>query len=168
MDTEALIGTDQAVTIAIKAIVFYAYMILLLRISGKRITMQMTAFDFVSTVAMATIIGSTILQGTISLLEGIVAVTALVAMQWIAGQISARSPAIRHFLTDSPTLLYQGEAFQDENLAASRLSREQVMQKVRAAGHANLSTVSAIILESAGSVSVISRDGTEQPLDIRG
>ncbi|TVR73488.1 MAG: DUF421 domain-containing protein [Sphaerobacteraceae bacterium] len=157
MNTEALFGTGQALEIAITAVVFYGYMVLLLRISGKRTTMSMTTFDFVSTVAMATIVGSTILQGTVSLLEGMVAVTVLVALQWVAGSVSARSPVIRHFITSSPAVLYENGQFNEENLMAERISREQLQQKIRAAGHGNLATVNAIVLESAGTVSVVEK-----------
>jgi uncharacterized membrane protein YcaP (DUF421 family) len=166
MDMDALLGTDQALEIAITAVVFYGYMVLLLRISGKRTTMAMTSFDFVSTVAMATIIGSTILQGTISLIEGMVAVTALVALQWVAGLISARSARIRHLITSNPTLLFKNGEFQDGNLAEERISREQLLQKVRAAGHAGTASVSAIVLESAGTVSVVDKSKSQEELDL--
>jgi uncharacterized membrane protein YcaP (DUF421 family) len=161
MDTGALFGTGQALEIAITAVVFYGYMVLLLRISGKRTTMSMTTFDFVSTVAMATIVGSTILQGSVSLLEGMVAVTVLVAMQWIAGWVSARYPGIRNVITSSPVVLFENGHFNDKNLAAERISREQLQQKIRAAGHGSLASVSAIVMESAGTVSVIEKRQTD-------
>lgn len=166
MNTDAFVGTDQALEIAINAAAFYVYMVVLLRISGKRTTMSMTSFDFVSTVAMATIIGSTILQGTISLIEGMIAVTVLVALQWIAGLVSARSQAVRQIITSAPALLYQSGQFRDEILDAERISTQQVMQKVRTAGHANMQTVQAIVLESAGTVSVIEREKSEGDLDL--
>jgi uncharacterized membrane protein YcaP (DUF421 family) len=166
MDMDVLIGTDNALPIAVKAVVFYGYMVLLLRISGKRTTMEMTSFDFVSTVAMATIIGSTILQGTISLLEGMVAVTTLVAMQWVAGQISAQSPGMRHLITSNPSLLFQDGHFYEENLARERVSREQLMQKVRAAGHASTESVSAIVMESAGTISVVDKSKSQRQVVI--
>lgn len=166
MNAEALFGTDQALEIAITAVVFYAYMVFLLRISGKRTTMQMTSFDFVSTVAMATIIGSTILQGTVSLIEGMIAVTALVALQWGAGQMSARSSRIRHLITSKPTLLYRNGTFDEDNLASERVSREQILQKVREAGHSSTESVGAIVLESAGTVSVIETRTSEQELEL--
>lgn len=168
MDTDALFGTGQALEIAVSAVVFYGYMVLLLRISGKRTTMSMTSFDFVSTVAMATIVGSTILQSSISLFEGMVAVTVLVAMQWVAGSVSARNPGVRHFITSSPVVLYENGTFHNENLAAERISREQLQQKVRTAGHGSLASVSAIVLESAGTVSVVEKSKTEDQFDLRG
>jgi uncharacterized membrane protein YcaP (DUF421 family) len=166
MNTDALFGTDQALEIAVTAVIFYAYMVFLLRISGKRTTMSMTSFDFVSTVAMATIIGSTILQGTISLIEGMIAVTALVAMQWVAGLVSARNATIRQIITSNPTLLFKDGEFYEQNLAAVRISQEQLLQKVRAAGHAGTASVNAIVMESAGSVSVIEKSKSHEELNL--
>lgn len=166
MDLDTLIGTDNAMSILAKTFGFYVYMVILLRISGKRTTMEMTSFDFVSTVAIATIVGSTILQGSISLLEGMIAVTALVAMQVIAGHVSARSRSVRQIITSKPTILFQHGQFHESNLAAERVSREQVMQKVRAAGHASTASVRAIVMESAGTISIVERNESEQPLKL--
>lgn len=166
MDPDALIGHDQWLSIAVNATAFYLYMVLLLRISGKRTTMSMTSFDFVSTVAMATIIGSTILQSAISLLEGMIAVTVLVALQWVAGLFSARSRSFRNLVTSAPSLLYRNGRFDHDNLAAERMSQEQVMQKVRTAGHAGTETVYAIVMESAGTVSVVEQDKAEEEMDL--
>jgi uncharacterized membrane protein YcaP (DUF421 family) len=166
MDPDVLIGTDDALAIAVKAVLFYAYIVLLLRISGKRTTMEMTSFDFVSTVAISTIIGSTVLQGTISLLEGMIAVTVLVGMQWIAGQVSARSSGVRHLITSNPTLLFQNGEFYEENMAAERVSQEQLMQKVRASGHASTASVSAIVMESAGTISVVDKSTSQEKISI--
>jgi uncharacterized membrane protein YcaP (DUF421 family) len=155
MSLDALIGTEQILTVAIKALLAYWYVVILLRIAGKRTTMAMTTFDFVSTVAMATIIGSTIVSPSVSLIEGLTAITALVGVQWVVGSASARSERIRHVITGSPVLLFRQGSFLDENLRAERMSREQLLQKVRAAGHVNTGTVEAIYVESAGTVSVI-------------
>lgn len=166
MDPDALIGHDQWLSIAVNAGAFYLYMVLLLRISGKRTTMSMTSFDFVSTVAMATIIGSTILQSAISLLEGMIAVTVLVALQWVAGMASARSRSFRNIIVSAPSLLYRDGRFHEANLVSERVSQEQVMQKVRTAGHASTDTVYAIVMESAGTVSVVERDKAEGEMDL--
>jgi uncharacterized membrane protein YcaP (DUF421 family) len=157
MSLEAFVGTDQALVIAIKALIAYWYVVVLLRIAGKRITMTLTTFDFVSTVAMATIIGSAIVSPSISLLEGLTAITALVGVQWVVGSVSARSERVRNLITSAPKVLFERGRFIDENLRAERMSREQLLQKVRAAGHADIDTVGWIILESAGSVSVVAR-----------
>lgn len=167
MDMNALFGTDQALTIAVTAVIFYGYMVFLLRISGKRTTMSMTSFDFVSTVAMATIIGSTILQGSISLIEGMIAVTALVALQWIIALASSRSPLVRNVVSSSPALLFVDGQFNEANMAAARISHEQLMQKVRTAGHASTDSVQAVVLESAGSVSVIEKNKSSGSLDLK-
>jgi uncharacterized membrane protein YcaP (DUF421 family) len=155
MSLDALIGTDQLITVAVKAPLAFWYVVILLRVAGKRATMTMTTFDFVSTVAMATIIGSTIVSPSVSLIEGLAAITALVAVQWAVGSASSRSERFRNLVTGSRKVLYEDGHFIDENLRSERLSREELLQKVRAAGHADTETVGVIILEHAGTVSVI-------------
>lgn len=166
MDTDALFSTSGTATILVKVLVFYGYMVILLRASGKRTTMSMTSFDFVSTIAMATIIGSTILQSSISLMQGLVAVTALVALQWVAGLLSAQSTTVRSLIISAPTILFKDGEFVDRNLTTQRISREQIMQKVRAAGHGGTETVSMIVMESAGTISVVEKEKTRGEVEV--
>jgi hypothetical protein len=48
----------------IEAVVFYLYAVLLLRLAGKTTMGTARIFDFVSTVAMGTMVGSTIISPT--------------------------------------------------------------------------------------------------------
>jgi len=115
----------------IEAVVFYSYAVLLLRIAGKTTVGTARIFDFVSTVAMGTTIGSTIISPSIALTTGLVGLTALVALQWAVAYASSRSARFYRITTNTPRLLYDGSRFLDENLEAERVTRDDVMAKIR-------------------------------------
>ncbi len=76
----------------IEAVVFYSYAVLLLRLAGKTTVGTARIFDFVSTVAMGTMVGSTIISKSIALTTGLAGLTALVALQWAVAYASSRNP----------------------------------------------------------------------------
>jgi len=140
----------------IEALVFYLYAVLLLRLAGKTTVGTARIFDFVSTVAMGTMIGSTIISSSIALTTGLVGLTALVAFQWCVAYASSRSGRFYRLTTNTPRLLYDGSRFLNENLNDERITRDDVKAKIRQSGHPTLESVAAVVLETTGNVAVIS------------
>ena len=64
MDLRLFGGWSSIVGALIEAVVFFFYAILLLRVAGKTTVGTARIFDFVSTVAMGTMIGSTIISSS--------------------------------------------------------------------------------------------------------
>ena len=107
----------------VEALVFYPYAVLLLRVAGKTTVGTARVFDLVSTVAMGTVIGSTIISQSIALATGMVGLTAIVALQWTVAYASSRSARFYRVTTNTPRLLYDGSRFLEESLKAERLAR---------------------------------------------
>lgn len=139
----------------VEAAVLYPYAVLLLRLAGKTTVGSARIFDFVSTVAMGTMVGSTIISKSIALTTGLAGLTALVALQWAVAYASSRSGLFYRITTNTPRLLYDGSRFLEENLRAERMTREDVKAKIREGGHPNLESVAAVVLETTGNVAVI-------------
>ncbi len=158
-------GWSNMLGTLIEAVVFYFYAILLLRLAGKTTVGTARIFDFVSTVAMGTMIGSTIISSSISLTTGLVGFTALVVLQWFVALMSSRSGRFYRITTNTPRLLYDGSRFLDENLNDERITREDVKAKIRESGHPNLNAVAAVVLETTGNVAVISSSVPTEPAE---
>jgi uncharacterized membrane protein YcaP (DUF421 family) len=156
-------GWGSAMGALIEALVFYPYAVLLLRLSGKTTVGTARIFDFVSTVAMGTVIGSTIISQSIALTTGMVGLTALVALQWTVAYASSRSARFYGITTNTPRLLYDGSRFLEENLKDERVTRKDLLAKVREGGHPNLESVAAVVLETTGNVAVISSSVPSKP-----
>ena len=105
---------------------------------------------------MGTMIGSTIISKSIALTTGLVGFTALVALQRSVAYASSRSGRVYRITTNTPRLLYDGSRFLQENLKAERITRQDVLAKIRESGHLNLGSVAAVVLETTGNVAVIS------------
>ena len=89
MDLGLFGGWSDMVAALIEVIVFYPYAVLLLRLAGKTTVGTARVFDFVSTVAMGTVIGSTIISPTIALTTGMVGLTVIVTLQWTVAYASS-------------------------------------------------------------------------------
>jgi uncharacterized membrane protein YcaP (DUF421 family) len=126
--------------------------------------MTMTAFDFVSTIVMATLVATTMLSARIRLLDGMAALTVIVGLQTAVAYGTSRNSRLLRLLTASPRLLLWDSRFLHRNLLAERISPEQLAAEIRAAGYPTTDNVTAAVLESAGTVSVIGEARSEQPI----
>ena len=143
------------VEIIIMAVLVYSSIIVILRLSGKRTLSDLNAFDFIVSVTIGSIAGTTILSSTTSLSEGIVAVVTLVLLQYIVAKLDVHFKSVSKLLKSNPTLLYYNGEYLEKNMKKMRITKQDILQEVRYQGGTVIESVDAIILESHGKISVI-------------
>lgn len=140
-------------------ILAYAALVAFLRISGKRTLAKLNAFDLVVTVALGSTLASIILQESIALAEGAVALALLIGMQYLVAFTSVRWQAFAKAVRSEPALLIRSGQFCEAALQRERITHGEAMSAIRASGSRDLSEVDSMILESDGSLSVVLRSG---------
>lgn len=140
----------------------YAALVVLLRLSGDRTLSKMNAFDFLVTVALGSTLASVVLSRNTSLVQGVLAFAVLVGCQYVVTWLSVRFRWVRRLVTGEPQLLlYQGE-FIDSALRRSRVTEDEVLAALRAAGLNDRRGAHAVVLETDASFSVI---GSNRPAE---
>ncbi len=140
----------------------YLALIVLLRVSGKRTLSKMNAFDFVITVALGSTFASIILSSNVALLEGVMAFLMLIVSQFVITWLSVRSRTVKRFVKSEPSLLFHQGEFLDRAMKYERVTREEVLAAVREKGQVALGEVGAVVLETDGTFSILSRASAEQ------
>ena len=147
--------------VAVVGTLAYAALILLLRISGKRTLTKLNAFDLVVTVALGSTLATVLLSKDVSLAEGALALALLVTLQFVITWLSVRSPRFQQLIKAEPTLLLHRGRFLDGALTTERMTREEVLAAMRADNIADIASVAAVVLETDGSISIITETDTE-------
>lgn len=145
---------SEALHIAVSSVGILAAVVVLIRLNGLRSLSKMSSFDFAVTVAVGSIVASTLLGDSASLLEGIIGVAALLLTQRVVSY--ARVHAGASVLVDNqPVVLMAGEHMLDDALERTRVTRDDIRGKLREANVLDLSEVYAVVLESTGDISVL-------------
>ena len=145
--------------VVLAAAVAYPLLIVVLRVGGKRTLAKMNAFDFVVTVAIGSLLASTVMSGT-PLLEGVAAVAALVALQALVTWLSVRSDRFEALVKSQPTLVFHDGRYLEGAMRRERVTREEIRNAIRTSSAASVEDTAAVVLESDGSFSVL---GTVEP-----
>lgn len=141
----------------------YLMIVVLIRISGKRTLSKWNAFDFVVTIAYGSILATLVLSKETSLLQGVLGIGVLLALQFALTWLAVRTQLVQKLIKGQPRLLlYEGQ-LQTEALYQERVTEGEVLAAVRAQGIAALEEVGAVVLETDGSFSVISTLSERSP-----
>lgn len=133
----------------------YAFLVVVLRLSGKRTLSQMNAFDFVVTVALGSTLATILLSSDVSWAEGAVALALLAGLQLVVALLSTRWGVVRRAVTASPVVLVSDGVVQHDVVRANRITESQIAQAVRSGGFGDVALVAAVVLEPNGTLSVI-------------
>ena len=138
-------------------ILAYAGLVLLLRVSGKRTLSKMNAFDLIVTVALGSSLATVLLSKDVDLTSGVLAFALLIGLQWVVAWASVRFPPFSRLVKSEPKLLvYRGELL-GPALRRERVVEAEILQAVRSHGLDSLAQAEAVVLETDGNFSVITR-----------
>lgn len=165
----SMFGLDPFLDILVRGAVLTTiallWVLVLVRVIGLRSFSKMTAFDFVTTIAMGSLLaaasGASSWQG---FSQAVLAMAFLLIVQWVLAQGRIRSDRFRHLIANTPVLLMENGIFCEEALRQTRIAREDVLAKIRAANALDLAAVRAVILENTGDVSVLHGDHLDEEL----
>lgn len=155
-------GWTPVLRTIILGVLAYAGLVILLRISGKRTLSKMNAFDFVVTVALGSTLASVLTSKSVSLAQGIVALSLLILMQLVNTFLAVRSNWYQWLLKAQPSLIFFRGEFLDQAMKEQRVTREEVIAAMRQQGIAEPKEVDAVVLETEGSLSVLRDQASSQ------
>ncbi|MBP1853462.1 DUF421 domain-containing protein [Rhizobium halophytocola] len=135
----------------------YLSLVLMLRISGKRTLSKLNAFDLVVTVALGSVLATVILSRSVPLVEGITALALLIALQFIITWMSVRVGWFGDLVKSEPTVVFSKGAYVRSAMRKQRLTEGEILAAIRSSGHRREETVDAVILETDGSLSVLTQ-----------
>ena len=135
----------------------YISLLLFTRLAGLRSFTKMSSFDFAITVAFGSLLATVILSRRPPLLQGVMALLVLFAIQYVVSRLRRRSDAFAALVDNRPLLLMAGADVLEENLTVARITRSDLHSKLRLAGVTHRDQVLAVVMETTGDVSVLKK-----------
>lgn len=143
----------------VRGVIVYFFLIVLLRLTGKRQIGQMAPFDLVLLLVLSNAVQNAMNGGDNSVLAGIVSAVTLVATNWLVGLVTYKSKRMETLVEGRPeVLIHNGKLF-EKALQHTQITRHELMTALRAGGCATVEEVHAALLETDGSISVIPKKG---------
>lgn len=138
---------------ALYAVLYYAALILILRLAGKRLAGQTTTFDLVVNIQMAVVLQTTLLKE--GLRNAVVFLVTVFVLHLTTTRACARWPRVRALVRGAPRPLVRGGVVLEGALADERVSRDDLLAGLRKLGFEKPEEVDLAVLEETGHISAI-------------
>jgi len=150
--------------IILSAVIVYVAIVVFTRVFGKRSFSKMSSFDFAATIAIGSIIASTLLSASVSLIEGLSGLLTVYILQALIAYLR-KFNTLRKLVDNDPLLLMEGRYILYENLQKARVTEDDLRAKLREANVLELKDVRAVVFESTGDISVLHTSDSNKKLD---
>lgn len=154
---ELLTSPSQIGLIILRTVIVYLFIIVGLRLGGKREVGQMAPFDFALILLIANAVQNAMVGPDSSLVGGLVAAGVLIILNSALGMVAARSRRVERLLRGRARVLIFHGHVQEANLEAEKMSHADLLQALRENGVASIEECRLAVLEVDGTVSVVAR-----------
>lgn len=145
----------------VRTIVVYVFLLIGLRLAGKRELGQFNPFDLVVLLLLSNTLQNAIIGNDNSLAGGLLGAGVLLAVNYAVVRFLYRHPAIERLVEGDPDVLVQnGETIQ-HRMERELITRDQLEAAARRQGIESLDRVRECRLETGGALTFIERTPTE-------
>lgn len=138
-----------------KTVIIYVFLLLIMRLMGKRELGQIQTFELVISMIIADTAAVPIYDENASLLNALVSVSILFLMHMIISFINMRSVKGREIFCGKPRILINKGKIEEEALKKESITINELQERLREKDVFNLGDVEYVILETSGQISVV-------------
>ncbi|WP_073080651.1 DUF421 domain-containing protein [Sporobacter termitidis] len=146
------------VQIAFSSVVVYLFIVIAVRVFGKKEFSQLSVVDLVFILLISNAVQNAMVGPNTTLAGGLVAAGALFVTNFVFKQVLYRFPRIGRLLQgEALMLIYEGR-LNKRNVTRARLTMDEIMEALREHGVSRVEDVNLAVLEIDGNISVLSDD----------
>ncbi len=145
----------------VRGLIIYAFLILLLRVTGKRQVGQLAPFDLVLLLVLSNAVQNAMNGGDNSVTGGIISATTLIVLNGVVGRLTFNSKNLERIIEGRPEILIHNGKLFAEVLEREKLTHHELNAALRAAGCSCPEEVHYAILENTGQITVQARKRSE-------
>ncbi len=141
----------------LRGLLVYGFLLVLLRLTGKRQVGQLATFDLVLLLVLSNAVQNSMNAGDNTVAAGYILVATLLTANGLLSWLTSRSKRAETLLEGRPQILVHNGTLDEAILASERITRHELMAAVRQAGLTDLADVRVAILETNGRINVIAK-----------
>ena len=145
------------ISIIIKTIVLYFYIVLVYRLMGKKEVGKLSIIDLIVSILIAELAAMSIESTDRSIFVSIVPILVLVIIQIVLSYISLKSPKIRKIIDGNPTTIIKSGKIKFNEMAKLRYGLDDLITQLREQGIKSIEEVDYAILENNGKLSIFQK-----------
>ena len=145
----------------IRAVVIYLFLVIALRLVGKRELTQLNTLDFVVLLAVANAVQNGLIGADNSVTGAVVGATVLFAVNTGLAWVVFRNRRLQRVVEGTPTELIRDGQILEEALEREELTRDDLLVEIQSAGASTVADVRTATLLPSGKVIVVPKENIQ-------
>jgi len=146
----------------LRPIIVYLFLVVSLRLSGKRELVQLNPFDLVVLLTLSNTVQNAIIGDDNSVSGGLIGATSLLLINYLVVRFLCGHRKLEQIVEGRSDILIEGGKIKDDRLKKELITTTQLEAAARKQGFDSLAEVDKCILEPGGTLSFVGRKpGTE-------
>jgi uncharacterized membrane protein YcaP (DUF421 family) len=145
------------VDLAIRTVVVFFFIFLLMRIVGRRELSSLEPFDLILLIVLGDAVQQSLTQDDYSVTGAFIVVSTIALLQVFMSYLNFRVPRLRPLIDGEPIVLVQDGKVIEGNARRERLTLEDIAEAARQQQIASLEDVQWAVLERSGQISFIEK-----------
>ena len=148
----------MAIYVILRAVFGYLFLVLMVRIVGRRPGKQLTPFEFVLIFYLGGLTLTGMVGEEVSMINAVCQIITVGLCHYALAWIRFRSDRVTRLLDGTPLTLLEDGAWRTETLSRMGLQDDDVMDMARDQGIKDLSGIKSATLETFGEISILPRE----------
>jgi len=141
----------------LRPVIVYFFLVVMLRLSGKRELVQLNPFDLVVLLTLSNTVQNAIIGDDNSVSGGLLGATSLLAINYLVVRFLYKHKDLEQIVEGKADVLIEGGKLRPEHLKKELITTAQLEAAARKQGFSSLGEVDQCILEPGGTLSFIGK-----------
>jgi uncharacterized membrane protein YcaP (DUF421 family) len=142
----------------LRALYGYFFLVLIVRIVGRRPGKQLTPFEFILIFFLGGMMLTAIVSDEASVTNAFCQIIAVAFAHWCLAWLRTRSDRAAKILDGTPLILMEKNTWRALTMRHMRIQDDDVMEKARDQGLKTLDEIEAAVLERNGEISILPKE----------
>ena len=165
MDWHVLVPQTSWLWLVARALAVYAFLIVALRVAGRRELGQLSSFDLVLLLILSNAVQNSVNAGDNSLGGGLLSAVTLLAINWAVGYAAYRWPRFERLVQGGPSVIVTDGKVHVRALEHEKITLQQLRSALRKQGIERITECRRVVLEPDGTLTAVSRDVLHHSLE---
>ena len=144
----------------LRPILVYVFLIVGLRLAGKRELAQLNPFDLVVLLTLSNTVQNAIIGEDNSVTGGVIGASTLLFVNYVLVRFVSRHEAVERFVEGAPDVLIENGTIQTECLHKEAISIVELESAAHKQGFASLDDIDRAVLDPSGSIAFFGKKPT--------
>jgi uncharacterized membrane protein YcaP (DUF421 family) len=140
----------------------YVFLLIGLRLAGKRELAQLNPFDFIVLMTLSNTVQNAIIGDDNTLIGGMIGATALLAVNYLVVRLARHSRRLQRLLAGRGDVLVKDGIIQKDHLERELISKAELLAAAHKQGIMSLREVEYCVLEPTGTLTFVQRKPTPE------